>query len=117
MRLRFVRPARFDLALVLSLAGAASLAACGGGSSAGGSGGGDLDSGSDGDDGSLGDGAAEASDDAIDALLAEGLKVSEVARRLAKSGLGDRHELYARAQERRGWTARGKGGGDCAEET
>lgn len=61
--------------------------------------------------------AAEASDEAIDALLAEGLKVSEVARQLAKSGLGDRHELYGRAQERRGRPARGKGDAGSAEET
>jgi 16S rRNA (cytidine1402-2'-O)-methyltransferase len=60
---------------------------------------------------------AEASDAAIDTLLAEGLKVSDVARQLAKSGLGDRHELYARALERRSHAARGKGDADSAEET
>ncbi len=61
--------------------------------------------------------AAQATDADIDALLAEGLKVSEVARRLVKSGLGDRRELYARAKERRGETGRGKGEADSAEET
>ncbi|HTA38993.1 MAG TPA: 16S rRNA (cytidine(1402)-2'-O)-methyltransferase [Candidatus Acidoferrales bacterium] len=60
---------------------------------------------------------AEASDAAIDALLAEGLKVADVARRLAKNGLGDRHELYARAQARRGNAPRGKGNAASAEET
>jgi 16S rRNA (cytidine1402-2'-O)-methyltransferase len=58
----------------------------------------------------------QASDDAIDTLLAEGLKVAEVARQLAKSGLGDRHELYARAQERRSLAVRGKGDAGSAEE-
>jgi 16S rRNA (cytidine1402-2'-O)-methyltransferase len=59
---------------------------------------------------------ARVSDAAIDALLADGLKVSDVARQLAKSGLGDRHELYARAQERRSPSPRGKGDADSAEE-
>jgi 16S rRNA (cytidine1402-2'-O)-methyltransferase len=59
----------------------------------------------------------EASDAAIDALLAQGLKVADVARQLAKSGLGDRRELYARAQDRRTRTASGKGDADSAEET
>jgi 16S rRNA (cytidine1402-2'-O)-methyltransferase len=59
-------------------------------------------------------GAADAD---IDALLAEGLKLSEVARQLAKRGLGDRRELYARAKGRRGRTAPGKGDADSAEET
>ena len=59
-------------------------------------------------------GAADAD---IDALLAEGLKLSEVARQLAKRGLGDRRELYARAKGRRGRTTPGKGDADSAEET
>jgi 16S rRNA (cytidine1402-2'-O)-methyltransferase len=58
-----------------------------------------------------------ATDADIDALLAEGLKLSEVARQLVKSGLGDRHALYARAKERRAETGRGKGEADSAEET
>jgi 16S rRNA (cytidine1402-2'-O)-methyltransferase len=60
---------------------------------------------------------AEAADADIDALLAEGLKLPEVARQLAKRGLGDRRELYARAKGRRGRTALGKGDADSAEET
>jgi 16S rRNA (cytidine1402-2'-O)-methyltransferase len=60
---------------------------------------------------------AEASDDAIDALLAEGRKVADIARHLAKNGLGDRRALYARAQERRNRNARGKGEAASAEET
>ena len=59
----------------------------------------------------------QAADADIDALLAEGLKLSEVARQLAKRGLGDRRELYARAKERRSRTASGKGDADSAEET
>jgi 16S rRNA (cytidine1402-2'-O)-methyltransferase len=59
----------------------------------------------------------EAADADIDALLAEGLKLSEVARQLAKRGLGDRRELYARAKGRRGRTSGGKGDADSAEET
>jgi 16S rRNA C1402 (ribose-2'-O) methylase RsmI len=60
---------------------------------------------------------AQAADAEIDALLAEGLKLPEVARQLAKRGLGDRRELYARAKVRRGQTSRGKGDADSAEET
>ncbi|HTX59260.1 MAG TPA: 16S rRNA (cytidine(1402)-2'-O)-methyltransferase [Verrucomicrobiae bacterium] len=45
--------------------------------------------------------AREASDAEIDALLAQGHKVSEVARLLAERGLGERHGLYARAAARK----------------
>lgn len=57
-----------------------------------------------------------ATDAQIDALLDDGLKVAEVARRLAKSGLGDRHELYERAGQRRREGALGKGVADSSEE-
>lgn len=43
-----------------------------------------------------------ASDAEIDALLARGLRVAEIARRLAETGRGERHELYARVSARRG---------------
>jgi 16S rRNA (cytidine1402-2'-O)-methyltransferase len=61
-------------------------------------------------------GAAEATDSQIDDLLEGGLKVAEVARQLAKDGLGDRHELYARAQERRRRGIGGKGEAASSEE-
>lgn len=40
-------------------------------------------------------------DTAIDALLAEGASVAEVARRLAQAGAGNRRDLYTRATQRR----------------
>jgi 16S rRNA (cytidine1402-2'-O)-methyltransferase len=60
--------------------------------------------------------AEQASDEAIDALLSQGLKVAEVARRLAERGLGKRRELYERAQRRRGSGGLGKGADDSSEE-
>jgi 16S rRNA (cytidine1402-2'-O)-methyltransferase len=60
--------------------------------------------------------AGHASDAEIDALLETGLKVAEVARQLARSGRGERHELYARAQERRRRGAAGKFAADSSEE-
>lgn len=50
--------------------------------------------------------AAQASDAQIDEMLEKGAKVAAVARELADRGLGDRHELYARASARK---RRGKG--------
>ena len=44
---------------------------------------------------------AEASDAEIDALLAVGRSVGEVAKTLARAGRGDRNELYARANARK----------------
>jgi 16S rRNA (cytidine1402-2'-O)-methyltransferase len=43
----------------------------------------------------------EATRDEIDALLAGGRRVGEVAKLLAARGLGERHELYARASARK----------------
>lgn len=45
--------------------------------------------------------AAESANATIDALLADGRRVGEVAKLLAAQGLGDRHELYARASARK----------------
>jgi 16S rRNA (cytidine1402-2'-O)-methyltransferase len=56
--------------------------------------------------------AAGASDGDIDALLAEGRKVGEIAKLLAGRGAGERNELYARASARK---AAGKGSGAVAE--
>jgi hypothetical protein len=78
MRLRF----RFDVALVLTVLGAASFAACGGG--AGGSGGSDLDAGSDAEDASLDTAGETASDDAdeggfnLDTMLPDAPHVFDV---------------------------------------
>jgi 16S rRNA (cytidine1402-2'-O)-methyltransferase len=58
----------------------------------------------------------EATDAQIDALLREGMKVSDVARQLAREGLGDRHELYARAGQRRREGSAGKGDAPSSEE-
>ncbi|HWT05037.1 MAG TPA: 16S rRNA (cytidine(1402)-2'-O)-methyltransferase [Xanthomonadales bacterium] len=44
-------------------------------------------------------------DAAIDALLAEGLTTSAVAKRLAEAGHGERRHLYARVSQRRGGRA------------
>jgi 16S rRNA (cytidine1402-2'-O)-methyltransferase len=44
---------------------------------------------------------AEATNDEIDALLAGGRRVGEVAKVLAARGLGERHELYAQASARK----------------
>jgi 16S rRNA (cytidine1402-2'-O)-methyltransferase len=55
---------------------------------------------------------AGASDGDIDALLAEGRKVGEIAKLLAGRGAGERNELYARASARK---AAGKGSGAVAE--
>jgi 16S rRNA (cytidine1402-2'-O)-methyltransferase len=54
--------------------------------------------------------AAEAPSDAeldaaIDALSAEGLTTSAIAKRLAEAGHGERRHLYARASDRRGGRA------------
>lgn len=46
--------------------------------------------------------ASVASDDEIDALLAAGRRVSDVAKELSKQGRGDRNELYARVSARKG---------------
>jgi 16S rRNA (cytidine1402-2'-O)-methyltransferase len=46
-------------------------------------------------------GQRQATSDEIDALLAGGRRVGEVAKLLAARGLGERHELYARASERK----------------
>lgn len=56
--------------------------------------------------------SADATDAAIDALLDDGYRVGEVAKRLARRGFGDRSELYARASTRK---AAGKGGARSAE--
>ncbi len=45
--------------------------------------------------------SAEALDGAIDALLAQGLTTSAIAKRLADAGHGERRHLYARVGERR----------------
>jgi 16S rRNA (cytidine1402-2'-O)-methyltransferase len=45
--------------------------------------------------------AAEATSSAIDALLAGGRRVGDVAKLLAARGFGERHELYARAAARK----------------
>jgi 16S rRNA C1402 (ribose-2'-O) methylase RsmI len=45
--------------------------------------------------------AAEETSSAIDALLADGRRVGEVAKLLAARGFGDRHQLYARAAARK----------------
>jgi 16S rRNA (cytidine1402-2'-O)-methyltransferase len=60
--------------------------------------------------------ALEATDAQIDALLEGGMKVSDVARTLAREGLGDRHELYARAGQRRRDGSAGKGDAASSEE-
>lgn len=44
---------------------------------------------------------AGAIDATIDALLARGLSVAAVAKELAEGGYGERHDLYARASERK----------------
>lgn len=44
---------------------------------------------------------AGAIDATIDALLARGLSVATVAKELAEGGYGERHDLYARASERK----------------
>jgi hypothetical protein len=44
---------------------------------------------------------AEDLDATIDALVAEGLTTSAIAKRLADAGLGARRHLYARVGERR----------------
>ena len=44
-------------------------------------------------------------DAAIDALTAEGLTTSAIAKRLAEAGRGERRHLYARASDRRGGRA------------
>jgi 16S rRNA (cytidine1402-2'-O)-methyltransferase len=49
-----------------------------------------------------GEGDAAATDEAIDALLAEGLTTSAIAKRLADAGHGERRHLYTRVSERRG---------------
>lgn len=54
----------------------------------------------------------ELADAEIDALLAENCRVGEIAKRLARRGLGERSELYARASARK--TA-GKGAAPSAE--
>jgi 16S rRNA (cytidine1402-2'-O)-methyltransferase len=50
------------------------------------------------------DGAIEPArlDDAIDALIAEGLPTAAIAKRLAEAGHGERRSLYARVSARRG---------------
>jgi 16S rRNA (cytidine1402-2'-O)-methyltransferase len=60
--------------------------------------------------------ALEATDVQIDALLEEGMKVSDVARQLARDGLGDRHELYDRAGQRRRAGRAGKAEAPSSEE-
>jgi 16S rRNA (cytidine1402-2'-O)-methyltransferase len=45
--------------------------------------------------------APEDTDAEIDALLAQGLAVGEIAKQLARRGAGERRELYARASERK----------------
>jgi 16S rRNA (cytidine1402-2'-O)-methyltransferase len=62
--------------------------------------------------------AADESDDvdtdaAIDEMLADGLRVGEIAKTLALRGAGDRRDLYARATARK--AAAGKGVGTSAE--
>jgi len=68
-------------------------------------------------DGRQGERAEEegATDAAIDALIRAGGKTSEVARQLARDGLGDRHELYERVRRRRSALA-GKGETNSSEE-
>lgn len=51
-------------------------------------------------------------DAAIDGLLAEGVAVADIAKRLARSGMGKRSELYVRAGRRK---RRGKGDSALAE--
>lgn len=51
-------------------------------------------------------------DAAIDALLREGRRVGEIAKRLAQRGLGERAQIYARTAARK---AAGKGGAALAE--
>jgi 16S rRNA (cytidine1402-2'-O)-methyltransferase len=53
-------------------------------------------------------------DEQIDALLAENRRVGDIAKLLARRGLGDRGELYARASARK---AGSKGGAPPAEST
>ena len=47
------------------------------------------------------DGAPEGLDVAIDAMIADGLTTSAIAKRLADEGRGERRHLYARVSERR----------------
>jgi 16S rRNA (cytidine1402-2'-O)-methyltransferase len=57
---------------------------------------------------------AQTVDAAIDALLAEGLTTSAIAKRLAESGHGERRHLYLRVTERRGLRIAAEPAGDAA---